>query len=1011
MVRAFYWQILFTALGVPLLAGPAAAYVADHRWTSTATNGSVGSIGSVGLPVTLTWSFAPDGTQVPDGGSGSVGSDLLEFLDATWGAGTGGSDLTQRPWFFIFQQSFDRLGEASGLTFVYEPFDDGVALSAGSSGRGVLRRRGDIRLSGKSYGGGTNVLASNYYPNFGDMMINTDKGGFFDNSANNHRAFRNTLMHELMHGLGISHVDSSTSAFLIEPTLGTSFDGPQLDDLLAIQRLYGDAFEENGGNDSLAGATAVGALQFDQPVTLGNARNSTVITADERQFLSIDDDTDVDYFSFTLNEKANVRVGVDPRGASYMAGPEDQPQQSLNALALNNLALSLLADNGTRTVNAVDATGAGSGEAIWRQLDPGTYHVRINGPLDDIQLYQLQFQASAPTPRDLTWTGAANAAWEVDASQNFDNGVNPDVFRTGDHVTFDDSGPQTVTIVGDVSAGIVTVNTADAYVFDGAGSLVGGSLQVDGGGLVTLATSGNSYSGPTTVIGGTLAITGDANAMASPITIRAGAAVVMNPSDAAAIASTFDVEEGGVLDIGVAPSPANVFADDPAPISNNGLIRVFNAERLSHISGSGEISFLADGSDVQNNPAFDGTIQIGAAARLTVYDGAGLGTAAGPTAVEAGGALLADFDGELQDEISLATDGASSATLGAAAARAVDFKGQVVLHSGGALQAAAASTATFAGVRAATGAASLTLDAAEDAVFELDGPVDLDGGDLIKIGVGEGKLSDGSVFAGRARIQAGALRLGGAVPYAGEFIVSQSAELRTSPGVALGATARIEGDGSVAGPLDLAGTAAPGAGVGMLTVAGDLTTHASAVFVMELAGLAAGTEYDVIDVAGAASLSGTLRVELTDGFLPGLGQSFDLLTAAELTGRFDALEAPGLAEGLQWRIDQTSRVLTLSVATAASTAAADFNGDGSVDGADLADWQSVFGAQGAEASADANGDLQVDGVDFLAWQQQYFTPAPLQAVVPEPCGLVACGLALAACAAHRRTGSLRRAVI
>jgi hypothetical protein len=47
--------------------------------------------------------------------------------------------------------------------------------------------------------------------------------------------------------------------------------------------------------------------------------------------------------------------------------------------------------------------------------------------------------------------------------------------------------------------------------------------------------------------------------------------------------------------------------------------------------------------------------------------------------------------------------------------------------------------------------------------------------------------------------------------------------------------------------------------------------------------------------------------------------------------------------------------------------ATDFDGSGTVDGGDLADWQTNFGAANNGADADSDGDS--DGADFLAWQQ------------------------------------------
>jgi enterochelin esterase family protein len=73
----------------------------------------------------------------------------------------------------------------------------------------------------------------------------------------------------------------------------------------------------------------------------------------------------------------------------------------------------------------------------------------------------------------------------------------------------------------------------------------------------------------------------------------------------------------------------------------------------------------------------------------------------------------------------------------------------------------------------------------------------------------------------------------------------------------------------------------------------------------------------------------------------------------------------------------------------------DFNGDGAVDAADLARWQSGVGkATGAvRLDGDADGDRDVDGADFLLWQRQAGAPAaPVSAPEPGAAALIGCGL-------------------
>lgn len=393
-----------------LLAAPAGAYDIHNRWTTTATDGFITSTNARGVPATVTWSLPPNGTVIQSG----VTNNLISFLDGLWGTASG--PLSNRPWFTYFQQSFNRFNEISGVNFVYEPNDDGVAFSQGFSARGVVGTRGDMRLGGKSYGSGSSTLASNFFPDYGDMVINTDQGSFFGNSANNYRALRNTLMHEIMHGLGINHVVSVDSVFLVEPTLTTARDGPQLDDILAVQRLYGDFYEKNGGNDVVARATPLGTVSPTQPRAIGTLGSSVIVAAGQKDFVSIDDDSDIDFYSFTLSQTLDVTLDLSPQGAAYSVGPGETSQATFNSKALSNLSLALFAANGTTLLASANSTGLGGSESIERQLDAGTYYARVTGSHDQIQLYQLAIAGESPPPMAVFAAADFNQDGHVDGA-------------------------------------------------------------------------------------------------------------------------------------------------------------------------------------------------------------------------------------------------------------------------------------------------------------------------------------------------------------------------------------------------------------------------------------------------------------------------------------------------------------------------------------------------------------------------------------------------------------------
>ncbi|QDU56656.1 beta strand repeat-containing protein [Aeoliella mucimassa] len=103
-----------------------------------------------------------------------------------------------------------------------------------------------------------------------------------------------------------------------------------------------------------------------------------------------------------------------------------------------------------------------------------------------------------------TWSGATSGVWDIATTNNWQQGDQQ--FRDLDQVTFDDSaaGSTNVTVDGSRFAGSVTfANSTKAYTFSGTGGIVGsGSVNVTGAAQVTLANTGNNYSGTTTIDSG-----------------------------------------------------------------------------------------------------------------------------------------------------------------------------------------------------------------------------------------------------------------------------------------------------------------------------------------------------------------------------------------------------------------------------------------------------------------------------------------------------------------------------
>ena len=391
-------QLVFTvAAAAVLLCGVSAdAYRLGNTWSRTATDGNGLQPGQT---KTLTWSFPDDGTTIPPlVFAGNRSNNLIARFDSTFGAGPGGSDLTQRPWFTLFEQTFDRWSELGGATYVYEPNDDN---SPTNGAVGILGTRGDIRIAGAVFDGAGGVLAYNNFPNDGDMIFDTGDMGFFGNAAQNFRAFRNTAAHEHGHGFGAFHVDSSNAGFLMEPFIQTSFDGPQFDDIRSFHRAFGDVYEKEGG-DTIATAIDAGTLNDGDSFVRGIHGGSTGVGPNQTDFISIDANNDTDIFRFDVPVASEVTISLDPKGPSYREGPQGGGQSTINASNASNLTLALIDSDGTTVLDLQNAGGLGVTETISNfGITPGDYYVRVTGstagvPVQNrVQMYRLDINVTA----------------------------------------------------------------------------------------------------------------------------------------------------------------------------------------------------------------------------------------------------------------------------------------------------------------------------------------------------------------------------------------------------------------------------------------------------------------------------------------------------------------------------------------------------------------------------------------------------------------------------------------
>lgn len=337
--------------------------------------------GGQGDPISLTYSFVPDGVTVPANAGLSGGTNqIFSMMNGVFGS--------PAVWQGLFAQCFSEWDQLSGIDYT-QVSDDGAALF-GSPGSAT---RGDVRVSAISLDGANGVLAYNNFPGTdvvepggGDMVIDADDGANWANSANNYRFLRNVITHEHGHGIGLMHVCPDNGTKLMEPYIILSFDGAQHDDVRSAQRHYGDALE---ANDFIPAATDLGPI---------------VDTSVSQSDLSIDDNGDNDYFAFDLLAGAQVSATMTPVGMSYQTGAQVfigcwfASPTTINSLTIHNLNIALIGPDGSTVLANGNTHAAGQAESIsgYTVGAAGTYYLRVYPATttNDIQLYNLQVSSS-----------------------------------------------------------------------------------------------------------------------------------------------------------------------------------------------------------------------------------------------------------------------------------------------------------------------------------------------------------------------------------------------------------------------------------------------------------------------------------------------------------------------------------------------------------------------------------------------------------------------------------------
>ncbi len=242
---------------------------------------------------------------------------------------------------------------------------------------------------------------------------------------------------------------------------------------------------------------------------------------------------------------------------------------------------------------------------------------------------------------------------------------------------------------------------------------------------------------------------------------------------------------------------------------------------------------------------------------------------------------------------------ATNITLNAGADLSAYYSGKAIQIS-----TSGASTTTVNGGATVTG--SLELGSGNGNVTfnggDFSGVTVIDGGagsDSLTVTNGAAAIA-GSQLVSIENVTVGA---GGAISLSGTL---NTLGVTVASGGTLGGSAAINANVAV----ESGGTLSAGNSPGLLEIVGNLDLGLSSTTLIELGGIVPDIEYDRIDVSGgiARLMAGAVfDIDLFDGFIASLGDSFDVLTADSIVGDVNTLifDFTGalLASGLGWETE------------------------------------------------------------------------------------------------------------
>ncbi len=426
-----------------------------------------------------------------------------------------------------------------------------------------------------------------------------------------------------------------------------------------------------------------------------------------------------------------------------------------------------------------------------------------------------------------------------------------------------------------INSGTLAFNRSNASTF--SGTIVGeGPVAKHGAGTLTLVTD-NTYAGGTTIHAGVLQI-GDGGTTGSiQGDVVTNATLAFNRSDAVTFDATVLTGTGEVANAGSGTTTlTGKTAYTIGLVANAGRLIVGSVASVNGFTTTGNLTAAAGA-----------TLELKSRGLASVN---GLSTLTGGTILAANGMSLGA--------------GANVVGRGVISGRVAAVYGSRLEADGGKLSSGDSSS--YAGFNSD---GELYTNANEVELLDRNESVL---GSLTQLGAGS---AGGTLRAANGMLLEQGKNLAGRGTVYGNFINQGHVYgdgAATGQTIVFAAGSTVSGIGSFENVV-FDGTYSPGNSPAITNLSGGQFSSSSSLL-MELGGTQPGTQYDrVVDSGVLTLLGGTLNVVLYNGFVPSLGESFDILQYGQLSGDFGTVTYPALTGSLSWERTTSATAMTITV--------------------------------------------------------------------------------------------------